>query len=150
MTSLNIELLDWQKQAWVDHTRFLVIAAGLGAGAGQTKIITVGIIFSLILIYIYTLIFKKRNDVDTNENLEISVVSDQNFSSEKINLIIEKIKKNAYQIEFVSMSSEHKSTNINLNIKVSNVKKLLDLNEVLKKNFKGARILIARNNDLSL
>tara|TARA_S200000501_G_C20690376_1_gene684835 strand:- start:110 stop:805 length:696 start_codon:yes stop_codon:yes gene_type:complete len=129
---------------------FLVIAAGLGAGAGQTKIITVGIIFSLILIYIYTLIFKKRNDVDTNENLEISVVSDQNFSSEKINLIIEKIKKNAYQIEFVSMSSEHKSTNINLNIKVSNVKKLLDLNEVLKKNFKGARILIARNNDLSL
>ena len=32
MTSLNIELLDWQKQAWVDHTRFLVIAAGRRTG----------------------------------------------------------------------------------------------------------------------
>ena len=32
MTSLNIELLDWQKQAWVDNTRFLVIAAGRRTG----------------------------------------------------------------------------------------------------------------------
>ena len=32
MTSLNIELLDWQKKAWVDDTRFLVIAAGRRTG----------------------------------------------------------------------------------------------------------------------
>ena len=32
MTSLNIELLDWQKQVWVDNTRFLVIAAGRRTG----------------------------------------------------------------------------------------------------------------------
>ena len=32
MTSLNIELLDWQKKVWVDNTRFLVIAAGRRTG----------------------------------------------------------------------------------------------------------------------
>ena len=32
MTSLNIELLDWQKQVWIDDTRFLVIAAGRRTG----------------------------------------------------------------------------------------------------------------------
>ena len=32
MTSLNIELLDWQKKVWVDDTRFLVIAAGRRTG----------------------------------------------------------------------------------------------------------------------
>jgi predicted phage terminase large subunit-like protein len=32
MTSLNIELLDWQQKAWVSDTRFLVIAAGRRTG----------------------------------------------------------------------------------------------------------------------
>jgi predicted phage terminase large subunit-like protein len=32
MTSLNIELLDWQKKVWIDDTRFLVIAAGRRTG----------------------------------------------------------------------------------------------------------------------
>jgi predicted phage terminase large subunit-like protein len=32
VTSLNIELLDWQKKVWVDDTRFLVIAAGRRTG----------------------------------------------------------------------------------------------------------------------
>ena len=32
MTSLNIELLEWQKKAWVSDTRFLVIAAGRRTG----------------------------------------------------------------------------------------------------------------------
>ena len=38
---------------------FLIIAAGLGCGAGQLKITIIGIVFSLLIIYLYSLISKK-------------------------------------------------------------------------------------------
>ena len=35
MTSLNIELLDWQKQVWADDTRFKIVAAGRRTGKSR-------------------------------------------------------------------------------------------------------------------
>ena len=35
MTSLNIQLLDWQKQVWADDTRFKIVAAGRRTGKSR-------------------------------------------------------------------------------------------------------------------
>jgi len=35
MTSLNIQLLDWQKQVWTDDTRFKIVAAGRRTGKSR-------------------------------------------------------------------------------------------------------------------
>jgi len=39
---------------------FLVIAVGLGCGAGQIKVITVGILTSLLIIFAYYLFLSKK------------------------------------------------------------------------------------------
>ena len=129
---------------------FLVIATGLGAGAGQVKIISIGVVFSLIIIYLYSVIVKKSNKIDTSDSLNIAVINDGNLDDNKINLILEKIKKNSDQVDFVSMSREMNSTNINLNIKIKDIKLLIKITEDIKKDFNNTKVIVARNNDLAL
>lgn len=129
---------------------FLVIATGLGAGAGQVKIISIGVVFSLIIIYLYSVLVKKSNKIDTSDSLNIAVINDGNLDDNKINLILEKIKKNSDQVDFVSMSREMNSTNINLNIKIKDIKLLIKITEDIKKDFNNTKVIVARNNDLAL
>ena len=105
---------------------FLIIAAGLGCGAGQLQITIVGIIFSLIIIYVYTLISKKEK-IDYIDTINLAIIINQDISDLKINEIIEKVKKVSKEIKFVSMSRTIKNTNINLDIKVINFEKLESL-----------------------
>ena len=128
---------------------FLIIAAGLGCGAGQLKITVVGIIFSLIIIYVYSLISKKE-EIDYIETINLAIIINQDISDLKINEIIEKVKKVSKEIKFVSMSRTIENTNINLDIKVINFEKLVSITNLIKKNYKDSKIIVARNNDLSL
>ncbi len=128
---------------------FLIIAAGLGCGAGQLQITIVGIIFSLIIIYVYTLISKKEK-IDYIDTINLAIIINQDISDLKINEIIEKVKKVSKEIKFVSMSRTIKNTNINLDIKVINFEKLVSITNLIKKNYKDSKIIVARNNDLSL
>ena len=128
---------------------FLIIAAGLGCGAGQLQITIVGIIFSLIIIYVYTLISKKEK-IDYIDTINLAIIINQDISDLKINEIIEKVKKVSKEIKFVSMSRTIKNTNINLDIKVINFEKLISITNLIKKNYKDSKIIVARNNDLSL
>ena len=128
---------------------FLIIAAGLGCGAGQLQITIVGIIFSLIIIYVYALISKKK-EIDYIETINLAIIINQDISDLKINEIIEKVKKVSKEIKFVSMSRTIKNTNINLDIKVINFEKLVSITNLIKKNYKDSKIIVARNNDLSL
>ena len=128
---------------------FLIIAAGLGCGAGQLQITIVGIIFSLIIIYVYSLISKKK-EIDYIETINLAIIINQDISDLKINEIIEKVKKVSKEIKFVSMSRTIKNTNINLDVKVINFEKLVSITNLIKKNYKDSKIIVARNNDLSL
>jgi len=128
---------------------FLIIAAGLGCGAGQLQITTVGIIFSLIIIYVYSLISKKE-EIDYIETINLAIIINQDISDLKINEIVEKVKKVSKEIKFVSMSRTIKNTNINLDIKVINFEKLVSITNLIKKDYKSSKIIVARNNDLSL
>jgi len=128
---------------------FLIIAAGLGCGAGQLQITIVGIIFSLIIIYVYALISKKEK-IDYIDTINLAIIINQDISDLKINEIIEKVKKVSKEIKFVSMSRTIKNTNINLDIKVINFEKLVSITNLIKKNYKDSKIIVARNNDLSL
>ena len=128
---------------------FLIIAAGLGCGAGQLQITVVGVIFSLIIIYVYSLISKKE-EIDYIETINLAIIINQDISDLKINEIIEKVKKVSKEIKFVSMSRTIKNTNINLDIKVINFEKLVSITSLIKKNYKNSKVIVARNNDLSL
>ena len=128
---------------------FLIIAAGLGCGAGQLQITVVGVIFSLIIIYVYSLISKKE-EIDYIETINLAIIINQDISDLKINEIIEKVKKVSKEIKFVSMSRTIKNTNINLDIKVINFEKLVSITNLIKKDYENSKIIVARNNDLSL
>ena len=66
---------------------FLIIAAGLGCGAGQLQITIVGIIFSLIIIYVYTLISKKEK-IDYIDTINLAIIINQDISDLKIKSIL--------------------------------------------------------------
>lgn len=128
---------------------FLVIAAGLGCGAGQLKITVVGIIFSLIIIFIYSLISKKQK-IDYLETLNLALIINQDISDIKINKIIERIKEVSKEIKFISMSRTEKNTNINLDVQVVNFENLVKITNLIKEDYKDSKVIVARNNDLSL
>ena len=128
---------------------FLIIAAGLGCGAGQLQITIAGIIFSLIIIYVYSLISKKEK-IDYIDTINLAIIINQDISDLKINEIVEKVKKVSKEIKFVSMSRTIENTNINLDVKVINFEKLVSITNLIKKNYKDSKIIVARNNDLSL
>ena len=48
------------------------------------------------------------------------------------------------------MSRTIKNTNINLDIKVINFEKLVSITNLIKKDYENSKIIVARNNDLSL
>ena len=52
---------------------FLIIATGLGCGAGQIKITAGGIVFSLVTIFLYSQ-FYKRNNLKHSEVLNLAVI----------------------------------------------------------------------------
>ena len=128
---------------------FLVIAAGLGCGAGQLKITIAGIVFSLVIIFIYSF-FSKKQKIDYLETVNLAVIINQDISDLKINQIIEKIKKISKEIKFISMSRTIKNTNINLDIQVVSFENLISITNLIKTNYKNSKVIVARNNDLSL
>ena len=128
---------------------FLVIAAGLGCGAGQLKITIAGIVFSLVIIFIYSF-FSKKQKIDYLETVNLAIIINQDISDLKINQMIEKIKKTSKEIKFISMSRTIKNTNINLDIQVMSFEKLISITNLIKTDYKNSKVIVARNNDLSL
>ena len=128
---------------------FLIIAAGLGCGAGQINITIIGIVFSLIIIYVLSLISKKEK-IDYLDLINLALIINSDISDDKINEIIEKIKKVSDEVKFVSMSRTLQDTNINLDIKVKDFKKLVEITNLIKKDHKNSKVIVARNNELSL
>ena len=128
---------------------FLIIAAGLGCGAGQLEITVVGIIFALLIIFVYS-VFLKRIKIKNTDSLNLAIIINQNISDSNITKIIEDIKKISNELNFVSMSRTNKNTNINLDIYTKKFENLIKITNSIKNLYKNSKIVIARSNDLSL
>ena len=57
---------------------FLIIAAGLGCGAGQLKITVVGILFALLVILVYS-VFLKKIKIKNTDSVNLAIIINQNI-----------------------------------------------------------------------
>ena len=123
---------------------FLVISVGLGCGAGQLGITTVGILFTLIVIFI----FQKTNKSKYSENINqmsLAIIKNKKMSEIEIKKIIDEINPYANQLDLISFSVSENNTTINLNIMPKNSSNLYKLSSILKKH--NVQIVISKEND---
>jgi len=128
---------------------FLIIAIGLGCGANQLVITTVGIIFSLILIIFYSG-YMKNSKKNIEEIINLGVIIEQDISDIQINNLISEIKKISHELKFISMSRTENNTTINIDLKPKRFEKLTLLSGQIKKKYKNSKVIMAYNDDLSL
>ena len=128
---------------------FLVIAAGLGCGSGQIKIIVVGILFSLIVIFFYHYIYGKKK-IDYSELVNLAILIDENINQVEITEIIDELKSISSELNFVSLSKTETNTNLNLDLRPKDFNEILKVTDLIKKKFKKSKTIIARNSNLSL
>lgn len=128
---------------------FLIIAIGLGCGANQIAIISVGIIFSLLIIVIYSG-YLKGTKKNIEEKINLGIIIEENISDLQINNIIDEIRKISKELKFISMSRSNDSTTINIDLKPKKFQNLTLLTGKIKKKFSNSKVILAYNDDLSL
>jgi len=121
---------------------FLIISTGLGCGAGQIKIISIGILFSLISIFLYSKFFERRY-LKLADTLNLAIIADKKLSEKEINEKMDEIKKYTSKIELISFSKSEDNTTINFDVQLNNFSELNKLTEILQKN--DTRVIFARN-----
>ena len=128
---------------------FLVIATGLGCGAGQLKITLIGILFAILIVIIFSVYWKKKKIVD-EEILNSSIIFNKRISDKEIDELINKINPMCLQIKFISLSSTENQTTLNLDVKPKNFKNVGEITETVKKLDSKVKIMLAKKNMLSL
>ena len=128
---------------------FLIIAVGLGCGSGQIKIIIVGVLFSLIIIFAYYQ-FLSQKKIEYSELINLAIIIDEDIKHNEISKIIDEIKLISDELNFVSMSKTQESTNINLDIRPKNFDEIMKITETIKQKFKKSKTIVARNSNLNL
>ena len=128
---------------------FLIIAIGLGCGANQLIIITIGIFFSLLIIALYSKYLKglKKN---LEQKLSVGIVIDQDINDKQIDSIILRIKEISKELKFISMSRSENNTTINLDVRPNVFEDLTKFSEFIKKEYKNSKVILSYNDDLSL
>ena len=128
---------------------FLIIAIGLGCGSGQIKIIIVGVLFSLIIIFAYYQ-FLSQKKIEYSELINLAIIIDEDIKHNEISKIIDELKLISDELNFVSMSKTETSTNINLDIRPKNFDEIIKITETIKQKFKKSKTIVARNSNLNL
>lgn len=128
---------------------FLIIAIGLGCGANQIAIISVGIFFSLLIIVIYSG-YLRGTKKNIEEKINLGIIIEENISDLQINNIIDEIRKISKELKFISMSRSNDSTTINIDLKPKKFQNLTLLTGKIKKKFSNSKVILAYNDDLSL
>ena len=127
----------------------MIIAIGLGCGANQIAIISVGIFFSLVIIVIYSG-YLKGTKKNIEEKINLGIIIEENISDLQINSIIDEIRKISKELKFISMSRSNDSTTINIDLKPKKFQNLTLLTGKIKKKFSNSKVILAYNDDLSL
>ena len=128
---------------------FLIIAIGLGCGAGQLKITFIGVIFAIIIIIIFSFIWKRKKVFD-DEVLNSSIIFNERVSDKKIDELINKINPMCLQIKFISLSSTENQTTLNLDLMPKNFHNVTQIQEVIKKLDSKVKVMFAKKSMLSL
>jgi len=128
---------------------FLVIAVGLGCGAGQIKVITVGILTSLLIIFAYYLFLSKKK-IEHSEIINLGIIIEEDVKHNEITDIINELKSISNELIFVSMSKTESITNINLDIRHKEFDEIMKITEIIKQKFKNSKTIVARNSNLNL
>ena len=115
---------------------FLIISIGLGCGAGQLFIVTLGIVIILSLIFLVSKI-KSKNNIKNLDKLSLSII--YNFSTNE--KMIENLKKMLLQksnfVKLISLVKTDANTTVNFQIQLKNFHTLNNLiNSIQKKNIK--------------
>lgn len=128
---------------------FLVIATGLGCGAGQIKITSIGIVTALVLIIIFNLYWRKENKL-SDEIINASFIYNKRIHGDEINNLTIKLEKYCKKITFISLSTTSDQSTINMNLIPKDFNSITLINDELKKLDKSINIMLARDNLLSL
>ena len=128
---------------------FLVIAVGLGCGAGQLKITVIGTLFSLILIYLYYKFYNKL-DIRKSEVTNLSIIINDKLNGNYINDITKSIMDFSSQLEFISLSHTEDETILNFDIKSDSFENITKITDKLKAKYKNSKIIFAKSTDLSI
>ena len=127
---------------------FLIIATGLGAGAGQIKITVYGILFSGIIIFFNSLL--RTKEITKSGVLNLGIITKKRINEFETNKILAIVQKNIKELKFVSLSSTDENTTINLNIKAKDTKQLSRLTNQINKNYPNTKVIISQNDDLAI
>jgi uncharacterized membrane protein YhiD involved in acid resistance len=128
---------------------FLVIAVGLGCGAGQIKVVIAGTLFSLLIIFAYHL-FLSRKNIEHSEIINLGIIIEENVKHDEITEIINELKSISNELIFISMSKTETTTNINLDIRPKEFNEIMKITEVIKQKFRKSKTIVARNSNLNL
>ena len=128
---------------------FLIIATGLGCGAGQLKITLIGILFAILIIIIFSIYWKKKK-IGDEEILNSSIIFNKRISDKKIDELINQINPMCLQIKFISLSSTENQTTLNLDLKPKNFKNVGEITETVKQLDSEVKIMLAKKSMLSL
>ena len=128
---------------------FLVIATGLGIGANQVKITSIGIIIALIVVIFLSFFSnKKLRKIDLNI-FQLSFVMNKDFTDEMFSKILITLNKNCKEIDFISMSSEKNDTSIHFEVHPNSIQSISKINKEFK-NIRNLKIIFSRKNNISL
>ena len=128
---------------------FLIIAVGLGCGANQLIVTTIGIFFALLTIIIYSKYLNNKKDTST-EIISMGIIIEENISDTQINNLIKDANKISLESKFISMSRSESNTTVNLDIRPTTFEELTKLTGVIKKEYKNSKVILSNNSDLSL
>ena len=128
---------------------FLIIATGLGCGAGQLKITSVGIFLAIFIIIIFS-IFWKKSRIFEEEILNSSIIFNKRVSDTEVNNLINKISPFCTQITFVSLSSTENQTTLNLDLRPKNFENVEKILTVAKTLDSKVKVMFAKKSMLSL
>ena len=128
---------------------FLVIATGLGIGANQVEITSIGIIIALIVVIFLSFFSNnKLRKIDLNI-FQLSFVTNKDFNDEIFSKILVTLNKNCKEIDFISMSSEKNDTSIHFEVHPNSIQSISKKNKEFK-NVKNCKIIFSRKNNISL
>ena len=127
---------------------FLVIATGLGGGAGQIKITISGMTIGFIIIYLSSL--GSTKNIKNNEIINLGIIIEKKIGDNEINQILNDAKNISLELKFISMSKTNKDVSINLDIKPKKFQQLSKFSESINKKFPNSKVIISQNNDLSI
>jgi hypothetical protein len=128
---------------------FLVIATGLGIGANQVEITSIGIIIALVVVIFLSFFSNnKLRKIDLNI-FQLSFVTNKDFNDEIFSKILVTLNKNCKEIDFISMSSEKNDTSIHFEVHPNSIQSISKINKEFK-NVKNFKIIFSRKNNISL